>query len=241
MQASVANGSGGRRKWCPICGTSHDAPRDCPGDLRATGSERPGWRVHVETPFGHEAIGVLLAPSHDIWRARIVTFPNVLWTLPGGRGTMKFVGETPEDAERNAVAYIEQHVRAKRYVRRDALEPVAMPSKPKNAPGEFVPRALKATSPRKQRALPVRFGSERAATRGVTVNLSSDGMFVGAPSPLEAGRVLFIHLDVSGHTLPLRGFVMWSRPHGQQGRPTGMGIRLTDPPPFYRSFVAALP
>jgi hypothetical protein len=197
--------------------------------------------VHVETPFGHEAIGVLLAPSHDIWRARIVTFPNVLWTLPGGRGTMKFVGETPEDAERNAVAYIEQHVRAKRYVRRDALEPVAMPSKPKNAPGEFVPRALKATSPRKQRALPVRFGSERAATRGVTVNLSSDGMFVGAPSPLEAGRVLFIHLDVSGHTLPLRGFVMWSRPHGQQGRPTGMGIRLTDPPPFYRSFVAALP
>jgi hypothetical protein len=241
MQAIMSTRGGGRSKWCPVCGTAHDDPRDCPGELRATGSERPGWRVHVETPFGHEAIGVLLAPSHDVWRARIVTYPNVLWTLPGGRGTMKFVGETPEEAERSAVAYIEDHVRAKRFLRRDALDPVAASPAVKNAPGEFLPRALKAISQRKTRALPVRFGPERAATRGVTFNLSTEGMFVGAPDPLDGGRVLFIHLDVSGHTLPLRGLVMWRRERGEAGRPVGMGIRLTDPPPFYRSFVAALP
>lgn len=241
MQAAAVKRGGGRRKWCPVCGTAHDEPRDCPGELRATGAERPGWRVHVETPFGHEAIGVLVAPSHDVWRARILTYPNVLWTLPGGRGTMKFIGATAEDAERSAVAYIEDHVRAKGLLRRDALAPVAAAPAAKSAPGEFLPRALKATSQRKVRSLPVRFGAERASTRGVTFNLSTEGMFVGAPDPPEDGRVLFIHLDVSGHTLPLRGLVMWSRPRGEAGRPVGMGIRLTDPPPFYRSFVAALP
>ena len=66
--------------FCRVCGTEHQGPASCPGELPATGVERPGWRVQVETPFGHEAIGVLLAPSHEQWRARIVTYPNVLWT-----------------------------------------------------------------------------------------------------------------------------------------------------------------
>src|SRR5215471_13013727 len=192
MQASEASRGGGRRRWCPVCGTAHDDARDCPGELRATGAERPGWRVHVDTPQGHEAIGVLLAPSNDVWRARIVTYPNVFWTLPGGRGTMKFVGESAEEAERGAVKYIEDHIRARRFPRRDALDTAAPAPAGKSAPGEFVPRALKATSPRKTRALPVRFGPERAATKGVTFNLSTEGMFVGAPDPLDPGRVLFI-------------------------------------------------
>jgi len=50
------------------------------GDLRATGDERHGWRVAVETPHGIEAYGVLVAPTHERWRARILTFPNVLVT-----------------------------------------------------------------------------------------------------------------------------------------------------------------
>jgi hypothetical protein len=77
--------------------------------------------VNVETPFGHEAIGVLLAPSHDVWRARILTYPNVLWAAPGGRGAIKFVGDTPAEAEARAIKFVEEHVRAKRYLRRDGV------------------------------------------------------------------------------------------------------------------------
>jgi hypothetical protein len=51
--------------FCRVCGTEHRESGGCPGQLAPTGAERPGWRVQVETPFGNEAIGVLLAPVHD--------------------------------------------------------------------------------------------------------------------------------------------------------------------------------
>ncbi|HZN55567.1 MAG TPA: hypothetical protein VFB67_09620 [Candidatus Polarisedimenticolaceae bacterium] len=212
--------------WCRVCGTEHTEPRICPGDLRATGAEKPGWRVEIETPHGHEAIGVLLAPSHDVWRARIVTFPNVLWTAPGGGGAMKFVGGTREEAEALAVAFIEQHVRSKRSARRGGPTPTG-PSTP-------------SASPRKLRCLPVRFGRERAGILGLTVNLSAEGMFINVSDPEEEGFPLRINLEIEAHTLPLRGLVMWNRLRPDYGRPVGMGIRLAEPPPMYRSFVASL-
>ena len=227
------------QRFCCVCGTEHHGPASCPGELRATGAERPGWRVHVETPFGHEAIGVLLAPSHDRWRARIVTYPNVLWTAPGGRGTLKFVGDTPEEAEAQAIVFVERHVSAKRYLRRDGLAPADVRFASKPAAGAA--RPLYAAVQRKSRCLPVRFGLERAITRGVTVNLSVEGMFVGVVSPEDGGRSLLIHLDVDGHTLPLRGLVMWNRRRTEPERPAGMGILLSDPPALYQSFVAAIP
>jgi hypothetical protein len=97
--------------FCSVCGSAHDELEICPGEVRATGAERAGWRVRIETPFGHQDIGVLLAPSYDRWRARIVTYPNVLWSAPGRRGTLKFVGDTLEQAEAQAIAFVERHVR----------------------------------------------------------------------------------------------------------------------------------
>ena len=226
------------QRFCCVCGSAHSGPGTCPGELRATGAERPGWRVNVETPFGHEAIGVLVAPSHDQWRARIVTYPNVLWSAPGGRGALKFVGNTREEAEAQAIVFIEQHVNAKRYLRRDGLAPVDV--KLASTPAGSA-RALIAVVPRKSRCLPVRLGLDRVIMRGVTVNLSCDGMFVGVSSPADTGRSLLIHLDLDGHTLPLHGLVMWNRWHGEIERPIGMGIRLSEPPPFYQSFVDGLP
>jgi hypothetical protein len=224
-------------RWCGTCGTSHGGPATCPGSLRATGAERAAWRVNVETPFGHEAIGVLLAPSHDVWRARIITFPNVLWSMPGGHGTIKFVGDTREEAEARAIAFIEEHVRAKRYLRRDGLTVLGgdLP------PAERAPAPLYASAPRKRTCLPLRWGPERAMVRGVTVNVSVEGMFIGAIAPETGGRSLLIHLDLDGHTLPMRGFVMWNRRRSEPGRPLGMGIRLSEPPLLYQSFVTALP
>ena len=227
------------QSFCPVCCTEHDRPASCPGDLSATGLEAPGWRVIVETPYGHEVIGVLLAPSHDQWRARIMTYPNVLWMVPGGRGTLKFVGDTPQAAEAQAIAFIDRHVLANRYVRRDALEP--LDPRAARRP-EFSPsRTALAAARRKARRLPVRFGLDRTILRGMTFNLSTEGLFIGVASPAEGGRSLLIHLDLYGHTLPLRGLVMWNRFRTEPGRPAGMGIRLSDPPPFYQSFVAALP
>lgn len=226
------------QSYCRVCGTGHRAPAACPGELRATGAERPGWRVNVETPFGHEAIGVLLAPTHDQWRARIITYPNVLWSAPGGRGALKFVGDTREEAETQAIGFVEKHVLAKRYLRRDGLAPADVKQ---NSAASRSARALVAVVPRKSRILPVRFGIDRVVARGVTINLSCDGMFVGVGTPVDSGNSLLIHLDLNGHTLPLHGLVMWNRWRPEAERPTGMGIRLSDPPPFYQSFVAALP
>jgi hypothetical protein len=224
-------------RWCATCGTTHGGPAFCPGSLHATGAERPAWRVNVETPFGHEAIGVLVAPSHDVWRARIITYPNVLWTVPGGRGTIKFVGDTREDAEAQAVAFIEAHVRAKRYTRRDGLAVIGESPSPESKPATRV----FATANRKLICVPVRWGADRASVRGVTVNVSSDGMFIGAVAPEQGGQPVVINLDLDGHTLGLHGFVMWNRRRSEPGRPLGMGIRLSDPPTLYQSFVASLP
>jgi Tfp pilus assembly protein PilZ len=102
-------------------------------------------------------------------------------------------------------------------------------------------RHLMAVVPRKARVLPVRFGVERALSRGITVNLSVDGMFIGVGQPEDGGRSLLLHLDLDGHTIPMRGVVMWHRPRTAAHRPAGMGIRLSNPPPVYQSYVSALP
>jgi hypothetical protein len=193
------------QRFCCVCGTEHHGPASCPGELRATGAETPGWRITVETQFGHEEIGVLLAPSHDQWRARIVTYPNTLWTAPGGRGTLKFVGDTREQAEAQAIDFVNRHVEAKRG---------------KTPRTTATAHHLLAVIPRKARVLPVRYGIAR---------------------PEDGGRSLLLHLDLDGHTIPMRGLVMWSRPRPGLQRPTGMGIRLSNPPPLYQSYVASLP
>jgi hypothetical protein len=223
--------------FCGVCGSLHRELDICPGELPATGAERPGWRVRVETPFGHEAIGVLLAPSYDRWRARIVTYPNVLWTVPGRRGALKFVGDTREEAEAQAIAFVERHVQSKHHLPRAASTPAPFPAAPH---GAGPARPLLVVAQRKSTCLPVRFGFDRAVARGVTVNLSAEGMFVGVATPLDGGRSLLVHLDIAGHTLPLRGLVMWNRRRAGPDRPTGMGIRLSEPTPFYQSFVAGL-
>lgn len=212
----------------------------------ATGPERHGWRVHVETSRGVEAIGVLVAPSGDLWRSRILTYPNVLWTAPGGRSTLKFLAPTPQDAERLAIEYVGAHVQRMGWTRRDGLEPVETATIPEPSPGPARPRRSRGSrarqqSRRKMKCLPVRFGAERPSTLAQTVNLSNEGMCVATPSPLEPGESVRLHVDIQGHTITLHGFVIWQRVRPQFGRPLGMGLRLTEPPEIYTNFVASLP
>ena len=222
--------------WCPTCGSDHDVPSECPGDLRATGPERHGWRIAVETPHGIEAYGVLVAPSRDVWRARIVTYPNVLWTIPGGTRTLKFVGNSPQDAEARAVAFVDGHVKARGYVRRDALD------SPTAGRIKAEARALAAVSPalRKMLQIPVRFGAGPTLFAAMTGNLSESGMFVTTMAPLDLGDAMRVVVDLDTGPVGLKGEVVWRRDRFVMGRPVGMGIHLLAPPESYRIYVREL-
>ena len=228
-----------RTDWCTTCSTRHRVERECPGELPATSPEQHGWRVNVETPRGFEAYGVLIARSHDVWRARILTFPNVLWIVPGTSATMKFVGKTPQDAERQAADFIKQHCVERNYLRRDGLvlvEPDSIGHKKRND----WPDSGRDTAPRKIKFLPVVFGVQRPIEPGITGSLSASGMSVITQCPVESGAKVRLSLSVDTTRFDLSGSVVWSRTRPEEGRTEGMGIQLDAPPPAYVDYVQAL-
>ena len=220
--------------WCSICGSSHAKSEDCPGDLRATGPERHGWRVAVETPRGIEAYGVLVAPSYDLWRARILTYPKILWTIPGGSSTLKFVGASARDVEAQAIAFIQGHMRARGYKPRSVPDTV----RPGGVPAEARP-GVKAPGPelRKIRSLPVRFGSGPTLFSAMTVNVSASGLFVNTLVPMDPGLGVRVFMSLDVGAFGMRGEVVWNRRRPMLGRPAGMGVRLIAPPHGYVDFV----
>jgi Tfp pilus assembly protein PilZ len=219
--------------WGPVCGSMHAEPRDCPGDLRATGPERHGWRVAVDTPFGIEAYGVLVAPTHEKWRARILTFPNVLWTIPGGAATLKFVGTTAQAAEALAASFIEGHIKSRGFARRDAVDHTAAG----RYRAEARPGAVVSTALRKPHVIPIRFGQGPALFSAMTGNLSESGLFVATMAPPDPGTALRLMMSLETGPLGMKGEVVWKRPTIVLGRPIGMGVRLFDPPSLYQEFV----
>ncbi|MDX1389586.1 MAG: PilZ domain-containing protein [Acidobacteriota bacterium] len=228
--------------WCMVCGTEHGPPGDCPGDIQATGPEQCGWRISVETPNGVEAYGVLVAPSNDSWRARIVTYPNMLWTLPGGRLTMKFVGRTREEAEQRAVALISAHCESRGYMPKDRILPAEIPPDTAIAgPGADLTAVHLKPAKRKSCKLPARYGVDLPDYVGLTVNLSRTGLFLGTSLPLKSGRPIRVDVSLGGEQAELRGVVMWNRRRDDSDRPAGMGIRLIELPDSYPAFVHKLP
>jgi hypothetical protein len=226
--------------WCPVCHSRHRIKKDCPGELLATGPERPGWRVNIQTPAGIEACGVLVAEADGLWRARILTYPNVLWTVPGGCGTMKFVGRSARDAERRAVTYLRRHIQERGYTMRDEVVlrgPAALD--PESGPGALAPPPG-SPAERKIRFLPIRFGVARVTEIAGTGNLSSTGLFIITNSPESGGTWLNMMLDVDGDPLGLRGLVRWMNRQHRAGRSPGMGVQLETPPPSYLDYVRSL-
>lgn len=226
--------------WCPICCTRHLKGQECPGELLATGAERYGWRASFETPGDIEVYGALVAPAGRLWRARILTYPNTLWAIPGDGGPMKFVGGTPQAAERQAIAFIEEHCAERGYQRLEGIPvPGTVEVDPEEAPGlsqsarEHPPR-------RKLRSLPVRWGHKTTTREAVTLELSEAGLFVVTRSPLEPGAVVRLQLELDTSTVPLRGMVAWIRERAKPGRPAGMGIRLSQTPDLYLHYVKQL-
>jgi len=228
------------KNWCVVCCTRHRFKKDCPGELLATGPESSGWRVNIQTPSGIEACGVLIAEADGLWRARILTYPNVLWTVPGGGGTMKFVAGSAGEAERQAMTFLRRHVQNRGYTLRDevalhgpeAFDPEPLPeglSPPPGSPAE-----------RKIRFLSIRFGVAQVTEIAGTGNLSSSGLFIITNSPEGDGTWLNMMLDVEGDPLGLRGLVRWKNRQHRAGRSPGMGVQLEAPPPSYLDYIRTL-
>jgi len=194
----------------------------------------------VETPHGLEAYGVLLAPSWELWRARILTYPRSMWCVPGGSSAVKFVGRTPIEAERRAVDFIREHCRARGYLMRDEAG-AAQPARTEATAG---PIRLQAPAgppaERKERFVWVRFGLAEPTESGKTGNLSETGLFVITDSPVQQGHWLDLMLETEDDAIPLQGEVRWMRISHHAGRAPGMGIQLQTPPPSYIDYVRAI-
>ena len=223
-------------RYCPVCCTDHHDLRRCPGELVATEPERHGWRLTVGTPQGMQVYGVMVTKTDcGLWRARILTYPNVLWVVPGGTGTIKFIGKSAVEAERRAIAYVYDHCREKGIRIRKELEPV-QPA-PRSELRDYV---TPSPATRVLRFLPIRFGPTHPTEVGGTANLSETGLFVITKDPLEINSRLRLQLDVRDTKFMLTGDVRWNNPNSITGRSPGMGVRLHLPPKPYAEYVRTI-
>ena len=224
-------------QWCAVCCTRHEDQRRCPGELLATDVERHGWRVSVQAGARTEEYGVLIAPAGEIWRARILTYPNMLWSVPGSRGTMKFAGATAAEVERRARDYVIKLCAQRKFRFSEVKQAPASGSvKDENAEGCAGPEGRT----RRLHSIIARFGEEELVEEGATADLSSGGMFIITNRPLPKGRQLKIVLEMENATLPLAGVVAWIRTRPEEGRQAGMGVELTQPPALYEYYVRKL-
>jgi Tfp pilus assembly protein PilZ len=222
--------------WCAVCCTRHGPRGACPGNLLATGPERHAHKFAVAHADGRlEYLGVLIAESGDLWRARLFTYPDMLWSVPGGRGTVKFVGATAREAGALAIEFLREHCATRRATMQEALvEPPVGVVDQENA-DRLAPK-----SGREERhpcKVPVRFGEDKATQAATTANLSAGGVYVATDKPLGKDRPIRMLLEVRQYTIPLVGTVAWVRRKEEAGKPRGMGVRLQHPPALYQRYV----
>lgn len=225
-------------EWCPVCCSRHAAGSPCPGSLMASGPERQGRRFQIVQGSRVEYCGVLIAEAGEHWRARILTYPNMLWSVPGGRGTIKFAGATPDEAERLAVAFIREHSKARGLSLNEAKKVVeAGRVEPERNLGESPQRAKEERHPKER---PIRFGEQKASQTARTGDFSHNGLFIMTDKLLPQGRRLKLVLELEDYTVPLIGKVAWVRTRVEAGRPVGMGIQLIQVPHLYTRYVEAM-
>jgi len=194
--------------------------------------------VAAETPEGVRGYGVLVAEAGARWCARIVTFPNILWMVPGGGEPIKFLARSEDETMRQAIDFIRQHCVAKGYLMRDEVQYLE-PLRRSVAMGGLKTFAGRIAE-RYERRLPVRFGRSRPNILGHTGNLSEAGLFVATLTPLVGGDAIGLLLELEHCKVPLRGAVAWRRAQRVSGRDCGMGLRLVNPPTVYVDYVRAL-
>lgn len=224
--------------WCPVCSTQHAGRRECPGELLATGPERHGVRLSVSGDGIREVYGVLVAESGDLWRARILTYPNMLWSVPGGRGTLKFAGTSAFEVQAKALDFVRRHCAARgiRILEQTAdvdngvVDPEAAPVQaPRFAQEERLPHTL-----------PVRYGEAKTLLNGVTADLSHGGLFIVSEDLLPVGSEIKMLLQLDQYSIPLMGKVAWRRDVAKGCKAAGIGVELRNPPSMYARYVDSI-
>lgn len=226
--------------WCRTCGTRHP-PVPCVKDYSSTGTERHAWRALIEGKEFPEVYGVLIAPMGRLWRARILTYPNVVWMVPGGGATMKFLAMSAVQAEADAVQFIQDLCKRRglRISRRlPNLEPG--PVDHEESP-ETQADAQAQASRRRLRHIPIWWGKDAADEEGLSEDLSEEGLFLISGKLQPKGTTLHLRLKVGDTLLEMTGTVTWTRDLAGYGRRIGMGIELKSPPQGYKEFVRTLP
>ena len=170
------------QRFCCVCGTEHHGPASCPGELRATGAEKPGWRINVETPFGHagdrRAAG---AVARSVARAH----RHLPQHAVDRSGRARNAQVRRRDAGRGGGAGDRLRRAARRG--RSATARDARPRPSDAAERRRLSRAL-AVMPASGSCVPSGPLRRRARdARGMTVNLSVEGMFIGVATPPEDG------------------------------------------------------
>lgn len=104
----------------------------------------------------------------------------------------------------------------------------------------FVERYCPAFPPRVTRAserLPLHFnvllsasrdGSEAAAEKTITLDVSSGGCFLYTPGPWDLRQEIWFTFRELERTIPIRGQVRWAIPWGTQMKVPGVGLAFTD-------------
>lgn len=224
--------------FCRYCGSQHTSQDPCPGELLATGAERHGWRVAVEGgKLGVQVLGTLVAPVGTIWRARIITYPRVLWMIPGGGGSMKFLGSTAVEAEKTAIDYITLHCQLRGHKMNVAVPAVRSESVDLEQDAKTAGSKKVRASQRQLRAITIRFGIGALTSTAETGDLSETGVFIRTETPLPVGAELQMYIELSRFGVPLRGIVQWSRDKHTPGRSVGMGVKLFQPHPRYLHYI----
>jgi Tfp pilus assembly protein PilZ len=225
--------------WCSICHTRHTDPTKCPGELLATGPERHGWRIKVMAGHRTEVYGILVAEAGEYWRARILTYPNMLWSIPGGRGTIKFSGNSAQDAERQAIQFLQEHCRQRGFKLLEEEE-TTVESQPLAGEAAAAAKPQESTGARHLRSLVIRFGEKQADRAAMTADLSTGGLFLVTDKPMPEGKSLKMLLSLESYTIPLMGKVTWVRSKAEPGRPVGMGVQLLGPPGLYIRYIRSI-
>ncbi len=224
--------------WCSVCCTRHAPGEGCPGNLLATGPERHAHKFAVMHEKRLEYYGVLIAEAGELWRARVFTYPNMLWSVPGSRGTIKFAGSTASEAANRAIEYLKEHCESRRYTIQEAeVAPPVGQLEQENA-DDLSPRGGR--EERHPCKVPIRFGEAKATRAATTANLSTGGVYVATDKPLAKGKQVRMLLDVQAYTIPLIGTVAWVRLQEEPGKPQGMGVQLHAPPALYQRYVESV-
>ena len=215
--------------WCHVCGTAHTGPDPCPGALQLTGEGETVWQSRFETSGGEMTFLISRTAWSHRWCARIFTYPDIRWSIPGGGAAIKFLSEGPEECKDAAIRYLTGFCERKGYIKLDQRRA------PDGEPAGGYPVRVDS-------GIPLIWGTGYPSNPGASLNVSTTGMFVATALPPEPGTMIRIRLNLGALSLPLRGRVTWKREAPDPGRrlEAGMGIHLLSPPSIYKGYIQQL-